>query len=224
MLIKAQAAQIHSMNDENKIFTIEATKSGDMFDYDLQIKTKTDAKMAKMIRFFEYVTIESNTLQSKYKPLEDPVKLEASEYVVSDPKAINDDFYEMKCPYDPRGKCIGQFEGPKPFDSEGVFNMYSQYTYQSLVDQGITNMTYLKSMNISDRAMTEFLSLEFVSGLVSQHSITSIYGKFKDGKIHGFVEINFLNGLTMQALAKDGILHGIARILEPSRPLRLRSR
>ena len=151
MLLNAQDAQIQSMNDDNGLFTLEVTKSGDKFDYDMQIKTKTDAKMAKMIRFFEYVTIETNTLQSKYKPLDDPVNLEVSEYVVSEPKPIKNNFYEMKCPYDPQGKCIGQFDGTKPFDSEGVFTMYSQYTYQSLVDQGITNITYLKSMNISDR-------------------------------------------------------------------------
>ena len=50
-------AQIQSITNENDILAIEITKSGEMFDYDMQIKTKTDAKLAKMIRFFEYVTI-----------------------------------------------------------------------------------------------------------------------------------------------------------------------
>ena len=54
--------------------------------------------------------------------------------------------------------------------------------------------------------------------------ITLIQGKFKDGKAEGPVEINFVNGKTMEGVAKDGALHGIARILEPSRPIRLRSR
>ena len=54
--------------------------------------------------------------------------------------------------------------------------------------------------------------------------ITLIQGKFKDGKAEGPIKIDFLNGQTMEGVAKDGALHGIARILEPSRPIRLRSR
>ena len=40
----------------------------------------------------------------------------------------------------------------------------------------------------------------------------------------GPVEMHFLDGTVMEAVAKEGVLHGIARILEPSRPVRLRSR
>ena len=60
------------MTNENGIFTLEVTKSGEMFDYDMQIKAKTDAKMAKMIRFFEYgakylVFFSSRSLKTREK-------------------------------------------------------------------------------------------------------------------------------------------------------------
>ena len=54
MVVKAQDAKIKLMTNENGIFKLEVKKCGEMFDYDMQIKAKTDAKMAKMLRFFEY--------------------------------------------------------------------------------------------------------------------------------------------------------------------------
>ena len=37
MVVKAQEAQIQSFSNENGLFSLEVTKSGDIFDYDMQI-------------------------------------------------------------------------------------------------------------------------------------------------------------------------------------------
>ena len=72
MVVKAQDAKIKLMTNENGIFKLEVKKCGEMFDYDMQIKAKTDAKMAKMLRFFEYgakylVFFSSRSLETREK-------------------------------------------------------------------------------------------------------------------------------------------------------------
>ena len=51
-----------------------------------------------------------------------------------------------------------------------------------------------------------------------------IKGNLKNGQMHGPLEITFLDGSILEARAKDGALHGIARILDVPRPLRFRMR
>ena len=121
-------------------------------------------------------SIETNSLESKYPPLDEPVKLEAAKYVISDHKAINDELYEMKCPYDPSGKCIGKFDGAEDFNSEATILMVSSYTYQSLLDLGLVSISYLKSYNITEDHFKEYLPFEAVHGLPSEKSIKSIQG------------------------------------------------
>ena len=180
MVVKAQDAKIKLMTNENGIFKLEVKKCGEMFDYDMQIKAKTDAKMAKMIRFFEYVTNEKNSLESKYQPLEEPV--EKAQYLISDHNAIikssdqSEQLFEMKCPYDPSGICIAKADGVKPFDSEATLVMYSQLTYQILADRGLVNVTNLLAANVSEETFGDFLPLDTVSGLISDNSIRSIKG------------------------------------------------
>ena len=148
----------------------------------MQIKEKTDAKLAKMIRFFEYVTIEKNKLESKYQPLEEPVELKNAQYLISDHttisgSALSEQLYKMKCPYDPSGMCIAKSDGVKPFDSEATLVMYSQLTYQILADRGLVNITNLLAANVSEETFGDFLPLDVVSGLISDNSIRSIQGK-----------------------------------------------
>ena len=69
-LIVLTLAQIQTLTNQNDILAIEITKSGELFDYDMQIKTKTDAKLAKMIRFFEYVTIGKSNFLVDFSPLD----------------------------------------------------------------------------------------------------------------------------------------------------------
>ena len=121
-------------------------------------------------------SIETNSLESKYAPLDEPVKLEAAKYVISDHKAINEELYEMKCPYDPSGKCIGKFDGSEDFNSEATILMVSSYTYQSLLDLGLVSISYLKSYNITEDHFKEHLPFEAVHGLPSEKSIKSIQG------------------------------------------------
>ena len=181
MVVKAQDAKIKLMTNENGIFKLNVKKCGEMFDYDMQIKAKTDAKMAKMIRFFEYVTIEKNSLESKYQPLEEPVDLKNAQYLISDHTTISgspmgEQLYKMKCPYDPSGICIAKADGVKPFDSEATLVMYSQLTYQILADRGLVNISSLLAANVSEETFGDFLPLEAVSGLISDNSIRSIQG------------------------------------------------
>ena len=148
--------------NEKVIIKWNVKKCGEMFDYDMQIKAKTDAKMAKMIRFFEYVTIEKNSLESKYQPLEEPVDLKNAQYLISDHTTISgspmgEQLYKMKCPYDPSGICIAKADGVKPFDSEATLVMYSQLTYQILADQGLVNITSLLAANVSEETFGDFL-------------------------------------------------------------------
>ena len=42
--------------------------------------------------------------------------------------------------------------------------MYSQYTYQKLIDQELIDVTDLKAANISENTFEDFLPLDVVSG------------------------------------------------------------
>ena len=42
-----------------------------------------------MIRFFEYITLQSNSLESKYKPLEEPVDLGTAQYLIRYTQLLN---------------------------------------------------------------------------------------------------------------------------------------
>ena len=74
LLLKAQDSTFKNLKIENGILTFDVTKFGDVFDYDMEIKTKTSATVAKLIRFFEFVTLETNKLDSKYEILSEPIK------------------------------------------------------------------------------------------------------------------------------------------------------
>ena len=127
------------------------------------------------------MTIDKNSLESKYQPLEEPVELKNAQYIISDHTTISgspmgEQLYKMKCPYDPSGICIAKADGVKPFDSEATLVMYSQLTYQILADRGLVNISSLLAANVSEETFGDFLPLDVVSGLISDNSIRSIQG------------------------------------------------
>ena len=226
MLIKAQEVTVTNFKQENGIFTIEwKNSSNEVFDFDVKMKVKTDAKLAKLTRFFEFVTLESNSLESKFSPLDEPVKAEAPS-IVSDFKLIDkaQNMYEMKCPYDPSGKCIGKAEGGKPFDSDTTIKMVSQYSYQKLINEKLLNESIVESWNITQSAYDEYLPFDHVYYYVSENSIQALNGEFKNGKLEGPVKFDFISGKIMEGFAKSGVLHGVARVLDVAKPLRLRNK
>ena len=224
MLLKAQKAKITHLQLENGFINIKVSKEGKIFDYDMETKTETNAVLAKMLRFFEFVTIETNPLHEKFAPLEEELKPGSKEILSFLQK--NGEYYEASCPYDPSDKVVFKFSGnyddDRKFHGNATLNMVSNYTYESLKEMKMVNETLL--VNMTEKAMKTHLELSYVSHLISWQSIESIEGLFKNGKIQGLVKISFYDGSTLEAFATNNVLHGIARIIEPSRKLRLRGR
>ena len=217
MLLKAQQAKITYLKAESGFMDIAVMKEGQIFDYDMETKSQTNAVIAKMVRFFEYVTLETNPLEHKYSASKVPIQPNAVPILSLVEK--DGDFYEANCPYDPTGKVIfkytGQYNSDQKFHGNGTLNMVSNYTYESLAEMGIVNETIMA--NWTESVKKEYLPLSSVSGLISAHSIHILKGTFKDGKLEGVVEITFYSGGKLEAFASDNILHGIARTIEPSR-------
>jgi hypothetical protein len=112
MLLKAHAVTINDLKLEQCLMTVQADKSGEVFDYDMEIQARTSATTAKMIRFFEKVAIEVIKLDTNFKPLDEPIEDHIKVEIISDIKRISKvKLYSMTCPYDFNGTCVGRFEG-----------------------------------------------------------------------------------------------------------------
>ena len=216
MLLKAQEAQISKIEtfDYGMMnLEVEILPDSDQFDYDMQIKVRTQASKAKLERFFELISFQSKKLPDKFKPLPEKVS-ENALIVVSDFKHIKDGFFKVKCPYEPSGFFIGKLATVRDYIEDGPFEMtaYSNWTYKKLEEEGQFDENHFKTFNISDEKMDEYLSLMSVWWLVDGHSISSIRGELKDQKLEGLVEITFFSGDIFEALAVNGTLHGISRV------------
>ena len=74
MLLKAKKVQITYLKTENGFMDLKVMKEGGQtFDYDMETKSETNAAIAKMVRFFEYVTIETNPLEHKFSASQEPI-------------------------------------------------------------------------------------------------------------------------------------------------------
>ena len=218
MLLKANKVQITYLKTENGFVDLKVIKDeGQTFDYDMETKSETNAVIAKMIRFFEYVTIETNSLEHKWSASEEPIKPNALQILSFIEK--HGEYYEANCPYDPTEKVIfkytGQYNSDRKFHGNGTLNMVSNYTYESLSKLGMVNESLLA--NLTESVKKEYLSLNAVSGLISWQSISHLKGFFNDGKLQGLVEISFYDNVKLEAFASNNTLHGIARTIEPSR-------
>ena len=218
MLLKANKVQIIYLKTENGFVDLKVIKDGGQtFDYDMETKSETNAVIAKMIRFFEYVTIETNSLEHKWSASEEPIKPNALQILSFIEK--HGEYYEANCPYDPTEKVIfkytGQYNSDRKFHGNGTLNMVSNYTYESLSKLGMVNESLLA--NLTESVKKEYLSLNAVSGLISWQSISHLKGFFNDGKLQGLVEISFYDNVKLEAFASNNTLHGIARTIEPSR-------
>ena len=218
MLLKAKKVQITYLKTENGFMDLKVMKEGGKtFDYDMETKSETNAAIAKMVRFFEYVTIETNPLEHKFSASQEPIKPNAWQ-ILSFIEA-HGEYYEANCPYDPTEKVIfkytGQYNTDGKFHGNATLNMVSNYTYESLSKLGLVNETLLA--NLTESVKKEYLSLNAVSGLISWQSIQSLKGFFNDGKLQGLVEISFYDGVKFEAFASNNTLHGIARTIEPTR-------
>ena len=218
MLLKANKVQITYLKTENGFVDLKVIKDGGQtFDYDMETKSETNAVIAKMIRFFEYVTIETNSLEHKWSASEEPIKPNAVQILSFIEK--HGEYYEANCPYDPTEKVIfkytGQYNSDRKFHGNGTLNMVSNYTYESLSKLGMVNESLLA--NLTESVKKEYLSLNAVSGLISWQSISHLKGFFNDGKLQGLVEISFYDNIKLEAFASNNTLHGIARTIEPSR-------
>ena len=218
MLLKANKVQITYLKTENGFVDLKVIKDGGQtFDYDMETKSETNAVIAKMIRFFEYVTIETNSLEHKWSASEEPIKPNAVQILSFIEK--HGEYYEANCPYDPTEKVIfkytGQYNSDRKFHGNGTLNMVSNYTYESLSKLGMVNESLLA--NLTESVKKEYLSLNAVSGLISWQSISHLKGFFNAGKLQGLVEISFYDNVKLEAFASNNTLHGIARTIEPSR-------
>ena len=218
MLLKANKVQITYLKTENGFVDLKVIKEGGQtFDYDMETKSETNAVIAKMIRFFEYVTIETNSLEHKWSASEEPIKPYAVQILSFIEK--HGEYYKANCPYDPTEKVIfkytGQYNSDRKFHGNGTLNMVSNYTYKSLSKLGMVNESLLA--NLTESVKKEYLSLNAVSGLISWQSISHLKGFFNDGKLQGLVEISFYDNVKLEAFASNNTLHGIARTIEPSR-------
>ena len=84
---------------------------------------------AKLVRLFEFVTLEHNHLPDQFKPLDDPVDKKNSLKILHNIKHIKDKIYEATCPYDVEKRCVFKFDSS--FDKNGKFNSNSTLTMLS---------------------------------------------------------------------------------------------
>ena len=233
MFVKARQVQVNELSMKFDLMTLGLAGSNDAqddyFDYDMLAKIKTDATLAKLNRFFEFITLDSNQVKSKYSPLEQvPVDIDAP-LIVSEMKKLqleqDEDLYEMKCPMDISGKCFAAYEGNGEFQGDSTLKMYSDLTYNKLVEANYFNESYLESnTNVSKARWNDYLAMELVYYLVPQDSILKMKGNFVDRKLQGPVEITYVSGKTIQGFAVNGTMHGLARFLGWQVKVSMRSR
>lgn len=221
MLLRAKEAQITFIGTENGFMILRGAQpdeeNGKSFDYDIESKAKTNAVKGKLIRFFEFVTYEKNKLEDKYQVLSEPLVPEKAIKILSDitpiKDGINDNLCEASCPYDINEKCI--LSKTEERDGGITFKMYTNWTYAKLIEADLTNGTYLiHDLNMTEEDLKAYVPHGNIGSLANDLSITSLKGNYENGSFNGFVEITYQNGWTLEGLAKDGVLHGIARVLE----------
>lgn len=232
MLLKAKEAQITFIGNQNGLLTLkaQAEEDGQLFDYDFYSKVKTKATQGKLIRFFEFIAYDKNKLEDKYQVLEEPVDPAKAIRILSDFKplkdGVNDDLFEASCPYDASEKCIVQKEfADDVTDGDVSFKMFSNWTYAKLIDARLVNGTQIIGyLNLTEKNLKEYLGHSSVGYFIDDLSITAIRGSYKNGLLDGPIEITYQNGWTLEGLAKEGALHGIARVLEGSKYAEYRTR
>ena len=185
ILLKAQEVKLENAQIENGILKVTTNSLNDkIFDYDMQIRAQTDVVSAKMVRLFEFVTLEKNYLPSQFKILEEPIDEKKSLKVIKNIKPIEDtSLYEMDCPYDQEGHCIATFDGTVlngKFNSNSSLKMKSSWKRKDLIDENIlNNKTYIESLNITEEYLNEYYSMEEVgmaSKKISKASKVTFFG------------------------------------------------
>ena len=219
ILLKAKVVEIQDTKIYNGLLEIEATPiSEETFDYDIQLKTKTDVILARMIRLFEFVTLETSYLPDQFQPLEEEVDEKNSLKILEIKRCINEKegVYELNCPYSHGGICVAKLD--ENLVKDGKMNHNTTITMLSnwkrkdwFPEEVLKNQTFLDSMNYTAEVLDQYLTMDSVVGWVNSKAIKIIDGNFVKGKLEGLVKIEYVDGTILQGLAKNNTFHGVSR-------------
>lgn len=225
MMSQARQVKLINISYRNCLAVPEFESFGKTFDYDLQILARTQATVAKLIRFFEIAANEKEKLDTRFQVDPDPVDLSKAQILFrlnGDPKQSATMTHLSVTTSDGPSKAI--FEGGQrdaALTGQGVMKILSQYRRRDVMPMATNssdttgdNSTQSKGETM-EAYLNELMTFDALPFRLSNvQKIQSIQGHFTSGVLNGLAKVSFTDGTVWEGMTKEGVWHGVVRYLE----------
>lgn len=227
MMTKAREVKIIELKMKNCLMVPEVVAFGPEFDFDLEVQSVTQATVAKLVRFFEFITDNKKGITSKFSAIEEALSKNAVKFF--DIKKVGKKFHEVETLNGPAKIAA---ETTKMKEDSALPNGHTTVRFLSGFKRKELG-SFMKNTGDDDEEgespsqtsngvdyqdfLEEFIPYENLPYKPSnaESVIKSISGKFVNGFVSGLVTITYLDGSRIEALAKDNVFHGLVRHFDP---------
>lgn len=218
MMVKVQEARLVGVKEENCIKIPEIETFGEVFDYDLQVRSKMKATVAKIVRFFEIVTDEKLRLDNHFKLSETDYDPKSAKPLIKILK-YESNHYSILLNEEPSR---ANYEGTKDKDDmpngSGIIKILTDMKRKDFLKRARGNVTENENKEETESAkeyMESYVPVDMIPRMLTPKQVVSIKGRFQNGALQGFITVEYGDGSAVEGFVVDGSWHGIVRHLAP---------